>query len=173
MFHLCAKDTGDFRPVPCTFSTSEPIQSQTESIHIQASPSAAPHLKFFSRWKTHKWRRCQLVPWTVRQDSPGAQEACGPGMQVRGMEAPLSPSNRSIWGQSSVVPVLSSRFVSEAGRFSSRHRSLSEVCERHAASHAALPAALSGRLPAQQLVQVFPLHSGLHRGQDSQEGADG
>uniref|UniRef100_H3CL39 Thrombospondin type-1 domain-containing protein 7A n=1 Tax=Tetraodon nigroviridis TaxID=99883 RepID=H3CL39_TETNG len=35
------------------------------------------------RWKTHKWRRCQLVPWTVRQDSPGAQETCGPGMQVR------------------------------------------------------------------------------------------
>ncbi|XP_072304518.1 thrombospondin type-1 domain-containing protein 7A [Eucyclogobius newberryi] len=35
------------------------------------------------RWKTHKWRRCQLVPWTVRQDSPGAQETCGPGLQVR------------------------------------------------------------------------------------------
>uniref|UniRef100_A0A671WB93 Thrombospondin type-1 domain-containing protein 7A n=1 Tax=Sparus aurata TaxID=8175 RepID=A0A671WB93_SPAAU len=35
------------------------------------------------RWKTHKWRRCQLVPWSVRQDSPGAQEICGPGMQVR------------------------------------------------------------------------------------------
>ena len=38
------------------------------------------------RWKSHKWRRCQLVPWTVRQDSPGAQETCGPGMQVRGVE---------------------------------------------------------------------------------------
>uniref|UniRef100_A0A8C5DLN0 Thrombospondin type-1 domain-containing protein 7A n=1 Tax=Gouania willdenowi TaxID=441366 RepID=A0A8C5DLN0_GOUWI len=35
------------------------------------------------RWKTHKWRRCQLVPWSVRQDSPGAQETCGPGLQVR------------------------------------------------------------------------------------------
>lgn len=38
------------------------------------------------RWKTHKWRRCQLVPWSVRQDTPGAQETCGPGMQVRGKE---------------------------------------------------------------------------------------
>ncbi|XP_038626243.1 thrombospondin type-1 domain-containing protein 7A [Tachyglossus aculeatus] len=35
------------------------------------------------RWKSHKWRRCQLVPWTVRQDSPGAQETCGPGLQAR------------------------------------------------------------------------------------------
>ncbi|XP_074542609.1 thrombospondin type-1 domain-containing protein 7A [Halichoeres trimaculatus] len=35
------------------------------------------------RWKTHKWRRCQLVPWSVRQDSPGAQETCGPGIQIR------------------------------------------------------------------------------------------
>ncbi|XP_051527151.1 thrombospondin type-1 domain-containing protein 7A [Myxocyprinus asiaticus] len=35
------------------------------------------------RWKTHKWRRCQLVPWNVRQDSPGAQETCGPGLQAR------------------------------------------------------------------------------------------
>ncbi|CAL8295635.1 unnamed protein product [Merluccius merluccius] len=35
------------------------------------------------RWKTHKWRRCQLVPWALRQDSPGAQEACGPGLQAR------------------------------------------------------------------------------------------
>uniref|UniRef100_A0A8C1ZUP2 Thrombospondin type-1 domain-containing protein 7A n=1 Tax=Cyprinus carpio TaxID=7962 RepID=A0A8C1ZUP2_CYPCA len=35
------------------------------------------------RWKTHKWRRCQLVPWAIRQDSPGAQETCGPGLQAR------------------------------------------------------------------------------------------
>uniref|UniRef100_A0A6I8REG7 Thrombospondin type 1 domain-containing 7A n=1 Tax=Xenopus tropicalis TaxID=8364 RepID=A0A6I8REG7_XENTR len=35
------------------------------------------------RWKTHKWRRCQLVPWYVRQDSPGAYETCGPGLQAR------------------------------------------------------------------------------------------
>lgn len=38
----------------------------------------------FFRWKIHKWRRCQLIPWSVRQDSPGAQETCGPGLQVRG-----------------------------------------------------------------------------------------
>nr|XP_061808315.1 thrombospondin type-1 domain-containing protein 7A-like [Nerophis lumbriciformis] len=35
------------------------------------------------RWKTHKWRRCQMVPWSIRQDSPGAQETCGSGLQVR------------------------------------------------------------------------------------------
>ncbi|XP_058875549.1 thrombospondin type-1 domain-containing protein 7A-like, partial [Acipenser ruthenus] len=35
------------------------------------------------RWKTHKWRRCQLVPWYVRQDSPGTHETCGPGLQTR------------------------------------------------------------------------------------------
>lgn len=48
-----------------------------------------------SRWKTHKWRRCQLVPWLVRQDSPGAQETCGPGMQVRGMESHSLEDNDS------------------------------------------------------------------------------
>uniref|UniRef100_I3JH86 Thrombospondin type 1 domain containing 7A n=1 Tax=Oreochromis niloticus TaxID=8128 RepID=I3JH86_ORENI len=35
------------------------------------------------RWKTHKWRKCQLVPWFLRQDTPGAQETCGPGLQTR------------------------------------------------------------------------------------------
>ncbi|XP_037532443.1 thrombospondin type-1 domain-containing protein 7A [Nematolebias whitei] len=35
------------------------------------------------RWKTHKWRKCQLVPWSLRKDSPGAQETCGPGLQTR------------------------------------------------------------------------------------------
>uniref|UniRef100_A0A3P8VNT9 Thrombospondin type-1 domain-containing protein 7A n=1 Tax=Cynoglossus semilaevis TaxID=244447 RepID=A0A3P8VNT9_CYNSE len=35
------------------------------------------------RWKIHKWRRCQLVPWSVRQESPGALETCGPGLQIR------------------------------------------------------------------------------------------
>ncbi|KAL3983366.1 UV radiation resistance-associated protein [Sarotherodon galilaeus] len=35
------------------------------------------------RWKTHKWRRCQLVPWSVREGSPGNQELCGLGLQVR------------------------------------------------------------------------------------------
>uniref|UniRef100_A0AAY4ELB3 Thrombospondin type-1 domain-containing protein 7A n=1 Tax=Denticeps clupeoides TaxID=299321 RepID=A0AAY4ELB3_9TELE len=43
------------------------------------APSVCPGY----RWKTHKWRRCQLVPWSVRQDSPGAQENCGPGLQAR------------------------------------------------------------------------------------------
>ncbi|KAF4070108.1 hypothetical protein AMELA_G00298470, partial [Ameiurus melas] len=35
------------------------------------------------RWKTHKWRRCQLVPWSIRQDTRGAQEGCGAGLQTR------------------------------------------------------------------------------------------
>ncbi|TNN34605.1 Thrombospondin type-1 domain-containing protein 7A [Liparis tanakae] len=35
------------------------------------------------RWKTHKWRKCQLVPWSLRQARPGAQETCGPGLQTR------------------------------------------------------------------------------------------
>ncbi|XP_055083740.1 thrombospondin type-1 domain-containing protein 7A [Periophthalmus magnuspinnatus] len=35
------------------------------------------------RWKTHKWRKCQLVPWHLRQDVPNAQEGCGPGLQTR------------------------------------------------------------------------------------------
>ncbi|XP_034747291.1 thrombospondin type-1 domain-containing protein 7A isoform X2 [Etheostoma cragini] len=43
----------------------------------------APSICHGYRWKTHKWRRCQLVPWSVRQDSPGAQETCGPGLQIR------------------------------------------------------------------------------------------
>lgn len=87
MFRLCAKDTGDFRPVACTFSTSEHIPPNRSVTFCRSSSEV-----FFPRWKTHKWRRCQLVPWTVRQDSPGAQETCGPGMQVRGMDTPLSPS---------------------------------------------------------------------------------
>nr|XP_035954152.1 thrombospondin type-1 domain-containing protein 7A isoform X2 [Halichoerus grypus] len=43
----------------------------------------APQVCQSYRWKTHKWRRCQLVPWSVRQDSAGAQEGCGPGRQAR------------------------------------------------------------------------------------------
>uniref|UniRef100_A0A3P9MW48 Thrombospondin type-1 domain-containing protein 7A n=1 Tax=Poecilia reticulata TaxID=8081 RepID=A0A3P9MW48_POERE len=35
------------------------------------------------RWKTHKWRKCQLVPWVLRKETPGAQETCGPGLQTR------------------------------------------------------------------------------------------
>ncbi|XP_043922684.1 thrombospondin type-1 domain-containing protein 7A isoform X2 [Protopterus annectens] len=42
-----------------------------------------PPVCYSYRWKTHKWRRCQLVPWYVRQDSPGAHETCGPGLQTR------------------------------------------------------------------------------------------
>ncbi|XP_063042222.1 thrombospondin type-1 domain-containing protein 7A [Engraulis encrasicolus] len=43
------------------------------------APSTCPGY----RWKTHKWRRCQLVPWSVRQETPGALETCGPGLQAR------------------------------------------------------------------------------------------
>ncbi|XP_010795932.1 thrombospondin type-1 domain-containing protein 7A-like [Notothenia coriiceps] len=37
------------------------------------------------RWKSHKWRKCQLVPWFLRQERPGAQETCGPGLQTRAL----------------------------------------------------------------------------------------
>ncbi|XP_077362253.1 thrombospondin type-1 domain-containing protein 7A-like [Festucalex cinctus] len=49
----------------------------------QERESDAPSVCPGYRWKTHKWRRCQMVPWSVRQDSPGAQETCGSGLQVR------------------------------------------------------------------------------------------
>lgn len=52
--------------------------------HISSSTIISFLLMAFGRWKTHKWRRCQLVPWSVRQDTPGAQETCGPGIQFRG-----------------------------------------------------------------------------------------
>uniref|UniRef100_A0A4W4FBY4 Thrombospondin type-1 domain-containing protein 7A n=1 Tax=Electrophorus electricus TaxID=8005 RepID=A0A4W4FBY4_ELEEL len=35
------------------------------------------------RWKTHKWRRCQMVPWSIRRENKGAQETCGVGLQTR------------------------------------------------------------------------------------------
>ncbi|KTG31262.1 hypothetical protein cypCar_00027781 [Cyprinus carpio] len=44
-----------------------------------ATPSVCPGY----RWKTHKWRKCQLVPWSIRRDSKGAQENCGAGVQTR------------------------------------------------------------------------------------------
>ncbi|XP_073780615.1 thrombospondin, type I, domain containing 7Ab isoform X3 [Danio rerio] len=44
-----------------------------------AAPSVCPGY----RWKTHKWRKCQLVPWSIRRDSKGAQENCGAGIQTR------------------------------------------------------------------------------------------
>ena len=50
-------------------------------------PSLLPFTEIFSsscRWKTHKWRRCQLVPWSIQQDVTGAQDGCGPGRQARG-----------------------------------------------------------------------------------------
>ncbi|XP_040325481.1 thrombospondin type-1 domain-containing protein 7A-like [Herpailurus yagouaroundi] len=53
----------------------------------------APQVCQSYRWKTHKWRRCQLVPWSVQQDSPGAQEGCGPGRQARG-ERPHPTADR-------------------------------------------------------------------------------
>ncbi|KAI1902463.1 hypothetical protein AGOR_G00045030, partial [Albula goreensis] len=50
---------------------------------FQERDCEAPSVCQGYRWKTHKWRRCQLVPWAARQGSPGAQENCGPGLQTR------------------------------------------------------------------------------------------
>ncbi|XP_059826219.1 thrombospondin type-1 domain-containing protein 7B isoform X2 [Hypanus sabinus] len=37
------------------------------------------------RWKTHKWHHCSLAPDYVRQRTIGATEACGSGLQSRGV----------------------------------------------------------------------------------------
>ncbi|KAG7457501.1 hypothetical protein MATL_G00227820 [Megalops atlanticus] len=55
------------------------------------------------RWKTHKWRRCQLVPWFIRKDSPGAQENCGPGLQTRAVSC-----RKQDGGQADMVECLKS-----------------------------------------------------------------
>uniref|UniRef100_A0A4W4HJ75 Thrombospondin type-1 domain-containing protein 7A n=1 Tax=Electrophorus electricus TaxID=8005 RepID=A0A4W4HJ75_ELEEL len=52
-------------------------------VRYQEKECEAPSVCPGYRWKTHKWRRCQLVPWSIRKDSPGAQETCGPGLQAR------------------------------------------------------------------------------------------
>lgn len=44
---------------------------------------------FCYRWKTHKWSKCHLAPWLLRQNSSGAQETCGTGLQTRGEETHL------------------------------------------------------------------------------------
>ncbi|TRY56858.1 hypothetical protein DNTS_013949 [Danionella cerebrum] len=46
-----------------------------------STPSVCPGY----RWKTHKWRKCQLVPWSIRRDGKGAQENCGAGVQTRAL----------------------------------------------------------------------------------------
>ncbi|XP_062313300.1 thrombospondin type-1 domain-containing protein 7B [Osmerus eperlanus] len=37
------------------------------------------------RWKTHKWQACTLVPDSVRQGMAGPVEACGNGLETRGL----------------------------------------------------------------------------------------
>ncbi len=68
-------------PLPTACSAYHSLVLHPISIHVWFL------YHFFFRWKTHKWRRCQLVPWSVRQDSPGAQETCGPGLQIRGEDS--------------------------------------------------------------------------------------
>ncbi|MBZ3873498.1 Thrombospondin type-1 domain-containing protein 7A [Sciurus carolinensis] len=54
----------------------------TDPLYEEKACEAPPVCQSY-RWKTHKWRRCQLVPWSIQQDIPGAQEGCGPGRQAR------------------------------------------------------------------------------------------
>lgn len=54
--------------------------TQPNPRELSLTSSASNHC----RWKSHKWRKCQLVPWFLRQSNPGAQETCGPGIQTRG-----------------------------------------------------------------------------------------
>uniref|UniRef100_A0A4W3HRX9 Thrombospondin type-1 domain-containing protein 7A n=1 Tax=Callorhinchus milii TaxID=7868 RepID=A0A4W3HRX9_CALMI len=37
------------------------------------------------RWKEHKWHRCIIAPDYVRRGTIGANEACGSGLQIRGV----------------------------------------------------------------------------------------
>uniref|UniRef100_A0A671XNQ9 Thrombospondin type-1 domain-containing protein 7A n=1 Tax=Sparus aurata TaxID=8175 RepID=A0A671XNQ9_SPAAU len=37
------------------------------------------------RWRTHKWHSCILVPDSVRRGLPGPGEACGKGLETRGV----------------------------------------------------------------------------------------
>ncbi|XP_034549450.1 thrombospondin type-1 domain-containing protein 7B [Notolabrus celidotus] len=37
------------------------------------------------RWKKHKWHSCMLVPDSVQHGSSGAEEACGNGLEIRGV----------------------------------------------------------------------------------------
>ncbi|XP_033935112.1 thrombospondin type-1 domain-containing protein 7A-like, partial [Pseudochaenichthys georgianus] len=67
------------------------------------------------RWKIHKWRRCQLVPWSVRQDSVGALETCGPGLQIRAVSC-----RKQDGGQADVEACL---------QFSSSMPPLTQLCQ--------------------------------------------
>lgn len=65
------------------------LHGAVHDVFIIVNTEIACPVLIYSRWKTHKWRKCQLVPWFLRQDSPGAQETCGPGLQTRGLESNL------------------------------------------------------------------------------------
>lgn len=41
-------------------------------------------LRFFHRWRMHKWQSCILVPESVQRGLSGQGEACGNGLETRG-----------------------------------------------------------------------------------------
>lgn len=85
------------------WSLSPPHSNQGE---LSVTLAASDH----RRWKSHKWRKCQLVPWSLRQSSPGVQETCGPGIQTRGRS--LAPrSLRQVRGRHSVKQTHSFRLT--------------------------------------------------------------
>ncbi|KAF3833452.1 hypothetical protein F7725_024656 [Dissostichus mawsoni] len=57
------------------------------------------------RWKIHKWRRCQLVPWSVRQDSVGALETCGPAVSCRKQDGGQADVEACLQFSSSMPPL--------------------------------------------------------------------
>lgn len=84
---LFVLDTGNtFGPFTSIFSITSHTHTPLSCFYVHKPYLflIISHLILMVRWKTHKWRRCRLVPWSIRQDSPGAQETCGPGLQFRG-----------------------------------------------------------------------------------------
>ncbi|XP_041940176.1 thrombospondin type-1 domain-containing protein 7B isoform X1 [Alosa sapidissima] len=59
-------------------------QECPDTLYEERECEALPVCPSF-RWRTHKWHPCTLVPDAVRQGITGPGEACGKGLEVRGV----------------------------------------------------------------------------------------
>ncbi|XP_043550004.1 thrombospondin type-1 domain-containing protein 7B [Chiloscyllium plagiosum] len=59
-------------------------QECPDTLYEERECEARPPCPIY-RWKTHKWHHCILAPDYVRQGTIGATEACGSGLQTRGV----------------------------------------------------------------------------------------
>ncbi|XP_048455532.1 thrombospondin type-1 domain-containing protein 7B [Rhincodon typus] len=59
-------------------------QECPDTLYEERECEARPPCPIY-RWKTHKWHHCILAPDYVRQGTIGATEACGSGLQARGV----------------------------------------------------------------------------------------